>query len=117
MQHFGLGLAASGALSLQLPSGRTLEFTPCVEALRLIEKIMLDHAESPERVMMTQWEADQILKAQRAKRLELSAEERRAIQEEKEQRKREAAVAKAKQDQRAFKKATGIDPTMLKISI
>lgn len=117
MQHFGLGLTASGALSLQLPQGRTLEFTPCIEALRLIEKILLDHAESPERVRMTQWEADQILKAQRQRKLELSAEERRAIQEEKEERKRQAKIAKAKQDRRAFKKATGIDPTMLKISI
>ncbi len=117
MTHFALGLAADGSLSLQLPSGRCLEFTPCVEALRLIERILLDHAESPDRKQMTQWEADQILRRQRALKLELSVAERRQIEEEAEERKRQAVVAKAKQKSRELKRATGIDVKLMKINI
>lgn len=117
MSHFALGLAPDGSLSLALPSGRTLEFIPCVEALRLIERILLDHAESPERTKPTQWEADQILRRQRALKLELSREERRAIEDEAEERKRQSVVAKAKQKMRELKKATGIDVKLMKINI
>lgn len=117
MTHFALGLAADGSLSLQLPSGRTLEFTPCVEALRLIERILLDHAESPERKPLTQWEYGKILAAERAKKLELSQEERAAIEEGAVERKRQAAVGKAKQKARELKRATGIDVKLMKINI
>lgn len=117
MTHFALSLAADGCLSLQLPSGRCLEFTPCVEALRLIERILLDHAESPDKKPLTQWEYDKILAAERAKKLELSREERAAIEEEAAERKRQAVAAKAKQKARELKRATGIDIKMMKINI
>ncbi len=117
MQHFALGLAADGSLSLQLPSNRTLEFRPCVEALRLIERILLDHAESPDRVTLTQWEADAILRKAVAEKRELAAEDRRIRDEEKEAAKLRSREAKAKQARRALKKQTGIDVAMLKISL
>lgn len=117
MTYFALGLAPDGSLSLQLPSGRSLEFIPCVEALRLIERILLDHAESPDRTQMTQWESDQILRRQRALKLELSVAERRQIEEEAEERKRQAVVGKAKQKARELKRSTGIDIKLMKINI
>lgn len=117
MSHFALGLAPDGSLSLALPSGRTLEFTPNIEALRLIERILIDHAETPDAVKPTQWQIDAMLRDAKAKRIAETEAERAEREAAKLADRAEREKAKAKQARRALKRATGIDVTMLKIAI
>jgi len=109
---FQLSLAADGGLILHLPTGATRHLTANPEAIRLIERIMLDHA-TDGRKPLSQWELDKILRERMAK-IKLSSAEQLALKEEAAERNRQA---KAKQKKRALKRQLGINLDAIRISL